>query len=349
MDAILGSNALRLGDSVILISVILVLGACLAILVGRNLLRRSNSRTGNSVWTTFLSTIWSSAGPLSSHELAQSNVLGQLSDRLQSADASDREQDPTIVDLLSQIVDVNATLHTRLENAEGTLENQAAEISAYKSEARTDAMTGLSNRRVFDELLRDRVSAWQRNKIPFSVLLVDIDHFKRFNDNYGHLAGDEVLKQVAHVLLGSMSKNDLVARIGGEEFAVIIDGDCTQSSQLRAENARQEIERADLVYEDQHLHVTVSIGVADSQSIENESAFFKRADIALYASKSAGRNNVHWHDGMRAVPFAPCRAPVDPVSGFSTRGIAALTETKDFGIVCNELRQRLVAVTSEKS
>ena len=216
MESILGSNTLLLEDSVILISVILVSGACLATLVAWNLTRRSNSRAGDSVWTIFLPTIWRSAGSLSDDKEKHRDLVEQLKDRLPVTNAPDHEQDATIVDLLSQIVDINATLHTRLENAEGTLEDQAAEISAYKSEARTDAMTGLPNRRVFDELLRDRVSAWQRNKIPFSVLLVDIDHFKRFNDNYGHLAGDEVLKQVAHVLLGSMSKNDLVARIGGE-------------------------------------------------------------------------------------------------------------------------------------
>ncbi|MDP7303333.1 MAG: GGDEF domain-containing protein, partial [Pirellulaceae bacterium] len=158
------------------------------------------------------------------------DVLGQLSDRLPSADPSGREQDPTIVDLLSQIVDVNATLHTRLENAEGTLENQAAEISTYKSEARTDVMTGLANRRVFDELLRNRVNTWQRDQTPVFVLLIDIDYFKRFNDSYGHQAGDEVLTQVAQLLRESMSEADLVSRIGGEEFAVIIDGDCLQSA-----------------------------------------------------------------------------------------------------------------------
>ena len=348
MDLVFDGIPSLLGDFVIQISVILVLGGCLATLVGRSLLRRSNSSAGNYVSTTFLPKIWNSAGRPSSNKLEHRDVLGQLSDRLPSADPTGREQDPTIVDLLSQIVDVNATLHTRLENAEGTLENQAEEISTYKSEARTDVLTGLANRRVFEELLRHRVNAWQRDQTPVFVLLVDIDYFKRFNDSYGHQAGDEVLTQVAQLLRESMSEDDLVSRIGGEEFAVIIDGDCLQSALQSAEYARREIEQANFIYKNQHLHVTVSIGVADSRATENKSALVKRADIALYMSKSTGRNNVHWHNGKRSILFAPRQATVDPASGFSTTGVAALTETKDFSTVCNELRQRLVAVASEE-
>ncbi|MDP7305620.1 MAG: diguanylate cyclase, partial [Pirellulaceae bacterium] len=115
-----------------------------------------------------------------------------------------------------------------------------------------------------------------------------------------------------------------------------------------AEYARREIEQATFIYENQQLHVTVSIGVADSQATEKKSTLVKRADIALYMSKSAGRNNVHWHNGKRSILFAPRQATVDPASGFSTTGVAALTKTKDFSTVCNELRQRLVAVASEE-
>ena len=348
MDTILNSGSPLLADFIDLKFLILILGICLATLVARNLIERSDFLTGDSVWAKFLRMIHGMPNRSSLDDVKHRDVLGQLRERLPAAPDIRPEEETSIVDLLSQIVDVNATLHTRLESAEGTLEDQVAEITAYKSEARTDAMTGLANRRVFDELLRDRLNDWQRDGVPVSVLLVDIDHFKRFNDDYGHLAGDEVLTQVARLLSDSMGEGDLVSRIGGEEFSVIIDADGPQTAQTRAEHARQEIEQADFVYEDQPLHVTVSIGVADSQGAENASSLVKRVDVALYASKAAGRNIVHWHDGEQSIPLTARRANVNPVSGFATTGVAALTETKDFGTVCHELRQRLVAVASEE-
>ena len=172
------------------ISVILVLAIGLAIGLAWSLLRPRNSWAGKSAGPSFLSFFWRWVSPKSSGKLEDREVLGQLSDRLTSSDATSREQDATIVDLLSKIVDANASLHARLEHAEGTLENQVAEISAYKSEARTDPMTGLANRRVFDEQLRDRLAAFQRDKVPVSILLLDIDHFRGFNNDYGHQAGD---------------------------------------------------------------------------------------------------------------------------------------------------------------
>ena len=348
MNSVLGSNASLLGDPVILTSVIFVLALSLTTMVVRSLLRRGNSKTENSARSTFPSSFLSSADSQSSCDQVQRDLLGQLSDRLPSADASRREQDPTIVDLLSQIVDVNATLHTRLENAEGTLETQVAEISAYKSEARTDPMTGLANRRVFDEQLRERLAGFQLNQVPVSILMVDIDHFREFNNDYGHQAGDAVLTQVAHVLRRSMGENDLVSRIGGEEFTIIIDSNSSESAQTLAEHARREIEQTDFVFEDQHLHVTVSVGGAESQEKENASGLVKRADVALYASKSAGRNIVHWHDGKQSIPLTQGQATRTPVSAFQVTDTAAPPDTKDFGTVCSELRQRLVAFTSEK-
>jgi len=86
-------------------------------------------------------------------------------------------------------------------------------------------MTGLANRRVFDEQLQEWLVAWHRDQVPVSILLFDVDHFRGFNNDYGHQAGDAVLTQVAHALKRSMGENDLVSRIGGEEFVVIIDRD----------------------------------------------------------------------------------------------------------------------------
>jgi len=348
MDSILGSNSSLFGDPVVLFSVIVVLSASLAVMIARSLQRRWNSRPGKSIGKVFSLSFWLSSGPQSSGDIENRKMLGRLRDRLSSADTSHREQEPTIVNLLSQIVDANATLKSRLENAEGTLENQVAEISAYKSEARTDPMTGLANRRVFDELLRERLDAWHRDQVPVSILMFDIDHFRGFNNDYGHQAGDAVLTQVAHVLRRSMGENDLVARIGGGEFVIIIERDSLEAAQTLAEHARREIEQADFVFEDQHLQITVSVGGAESQATENATALVKRADIALYASKSAGRNIGHWHDGKKSIALGPKRTTPSLVPEVSTADTAAPTEKKDFGTVCNELRQRLVAFATEK-
>jgi len=213
-------------------------------MVARSLHRRWSLRTGKSIVKFLSMSFWQSAGSQSRSDFKHCEVFEQLSDRLPSGDTSSSAQEPTIVDLLSQIVNDNATLNTRLENAQGTFENQVAEISAYKSEARTDPMTGLANRRVFDEQLQEWLVAWHRYHVPVSILLFDVDHFRGFNNDYGRQAGDAVLTQVAHALKRSMGENDLVSRIGGEEFVVIIDRDSRASAQTLAERARREIEQA---------------------------------------------------------------------------------------------------------
>jgi len=346
MDIIVDGARSLVGESGKLASLFLILGICVTTLAVRNLLERSELLQGNSLTARILRFLCG-APRLAAHDAKHRDVLGQLRERLPVTAANGHDDEPSLVDLLSQIVDANATLHSRLESAEGTLENQVAEITAYKSEARTDALTGLANRRVFDELLKIRLAEWQRDGEPVSIVLFDIDHFKRFNDDYGHLAGDEVLTQVAGLLRETMEEGDLVARIGGEEFAVVVGGDL-ESAKQSAELVRQAIEEEDLIYEDQHLHVTVSVGVTESQGTENTSSLMKRVDMALYASKAAGRNIVHWHDGKRSIPLSPRRANIDPATGFATNGVAALTETKDFSTVCNELRQRLMVVATEE-
>lgn len=224
--------------------------------------------------------------------------------------ATGRGEERAVHELLSQIVEVNAALHARLAWAEGTLANQAAELDTYKSEARTDALTGLANRRAFDESLQGRMLAGCSNHRCVAVMLVDIDRFKWLNDQFGHQAGDAVLAQCAQVLSDAMSDQECVARIGGEEFAVIFAAARAPAARAYAERARQRIEEAEFQGAGKRLQVTVSIGVAASQDGESTVSLLQRVDEALYASKSAGRNRAHWHDGQRAMPLRA--RPADP-------------------------------------
>lgn len=247
-----------------------------------------------------------------------------------------------IVAMLSQIVTANDLLQQRLDTAEKTLQGQATEIASYLSEARTDTLTGLPNRRVFDDELSRRLAEFRRNGTPLSVLIADIDHFKRFNDQYGHLAGDAVLTQVASVLQSTMRESDLVARLGGEEFAIVLPATDAPEASQAAERARMAIERATFHYEGKSLTVTISAGAAGAVSGEDATSLVKRADQALYASKAAGRNFAHWQNGIESIPITPNRVrstALSPVGESDSH-----PSHDEFTLVCDELRQRLQSV-----
>jgi diguanylate cyclase len=190
-------------------------------------------------------------------------------------------------------------LQDRLQTAEHRLEEQARQTGEFLSEARTDALTGLPNRRALDDELTRRVAEWNRRRTPLSLLLVDVDRFKLLNDSHGHLAGDAVLRQLAGCLKRSVRQMDLVSRYGGEEFAIVLPATNAMDATRAAENVRKVIERAEFRHEQTPLQVTASIGVAEIGEGEPAEAMIKRADAALYASKNYGRNCGHWHDGRQ--------------------------------------------------
>ena len=153
------------------------------------------------------------------------------------------------------------------------LKQQAGEISTYMSEARTDALTGLPNRRALDEDLTRRLAEWRRHGRPLSVMMIDIDHFKKFNDTYGHQVGDAVLQQVAALLRKTMRESDFVGRFGGEEMAVVLPGTEATEACLAAERARHVDRRSRYSLTDvQQLHVTVSVGAAQCLTAETADA-----------------------------------------------------------------------------
>jgi diguanylate cyclase (GGDEF)-like protein len=167
---------------------------------------------------------------------------------------------------------------------------------ALKSLARVDGLTGLSNRRTFDTTLDEECRRAQRTNVPVSLLMIDIDHFKAFNDSFGHQAGDDCLKQVASVIGGEILRpGDLAARYGGEEFAVILPSTPLPGAEVVAERLLLAVEglRVDHPSSPYGI-VTLSIGTAGTAELDiaNPAALIARADAALYRAKRDGRNQV---------------------------------------------------------
>jgi diguanylate cyclase len=204
---------------------------------------------------------------------------------------------------MDQMLAANAELQQRLEKAEQQLAVQAAEIKTHESEARTDSLTGLSNRRAFDDELKRRLNEWQRKNTPCTLVLLDIDFFKKFNDTHGHQVGDEVLRQVAKVLAAQCREMDLPCRYGGEEFGVILPATAAAQACIVAERIRVAVEASTTVCDRKSLKVTCSLGISDFASEDDVARLIRRADDALYASKKAGRNCGHWNTGTKHVPI----------------------------------------------
>lgn len=166
------------------------------------------------------------------------------------------------------------------------------ELNTYKQIANTDMLTGLANRRAFDIQLEGIYN--EPGKLPQTALIIcDIDHFKSFNDTYGHAIGDSVLKTVAETIRESLPANATPARIGGEEFAIIVEKASLQQVQLIAETARRAIEDRMFIDEESGTDcgkVTISMGICLADVAAKMSELYQKADLALYASKKSGRN-----------------------------------------------------------
>jgi two-component system cell cycle response regulator len=164
-------------------------------------------------------------------------------------------------------------------------------------EANTDAHTGCFNKGYFNNSIALEVKKSKVTGEPLSLILFDLDHFKHLNDNYGHDAGDYVLKTMAEVIRAHGSRdNDVFARYGGEEFVIILPKTNLKQAFEIAERLRKLVEQTDFLYDNQKLPVTASIGVADyRKGVNTGTDLFKRADNAVYKAKEAGRNQVQFY------------------------------------------------------
>ncbi|WP_069477510.1 GGDEF domain-containing protein [Sulfurospirillum halorespirans] len=174
--------------------------------------------------------------------------------------------------------------------------NDVKDMAILQHESITDALTGLKNRRYFDQRMSEEVALSLRHKLPLSLMLLDVDHFKKINDTYGHQIGDEVLSSLAKLISGMVRDSDIVARYGGEEIAIITPRTSKEEAALLAERLRDLIEKTTVAMvgtTQEVVQVTVSLGICSlSAVITDKDALLEESDQALYLAKKYGRNRV---------------------------------------------------------
>jgi diguanylate cyclase len=230
-----------------------------------------------------------------------------VSARLGASMTGDTKDEKLILDATVELLDANLELQCRLADAEQQIQQQQQEIFIRQQEAETDPLTRLPNRRAFDAGLAEAVAELSVTNQPYSVLMLDVDYFKQFNDAHGHVAGDEVLRHLGQKLPQLIKSTDVACRYGGEEFALILRGARLLEAQSAAQRIRQAIEAMPVDVEGCTLSVTASIGVAEGVRGEEGRKAIARADECVYASKRAGRNCCHWHNGSHCVHAAPLK------------------------------------------
>ena len=171
-----------------------------------------------------------------------------------------------------------------------TLESANAHLAML---SQTDGLTQLFNRSHWESCLLTEYKRWQRSENVSCLVMLDIDHFKKVNDNYGHIVGDEVIKHLAKMVDLHVRETDISGRYGGEEFAIILADTELKNAHVFAERLREEVEKAIIKYNDIELQYTISLGIAEiSPAFKTYEAWIECADAALYDSKKKGRNQV---------------------------------------------------------
>jgi diguanylate cyclase len=202
----------------------------------------------------------------------------------------------SLIDSTGEMRESVSTLRAQLNDSTQRIEELQQALTEARHQALVDPLTGLANRRGFDTALEAMLTGEAaRRPGNTCLLMIDIDHFKRINDTHGHLVGDKVIRSVARALKDSVKGKDMVARVGGEEFSVLLPDTPIDGARALAEQLRTTIERGRIRRTDTQATiatVTVSIGVSAYRTEESSEEFISRADKALYAAKNSGRNCV---------------------------------------------------------
>ncbi|AGH94655.1 GGDEF domain-containing protein [Pseudobdellovibrio exovorus] len=185
----------------------------------------------------------------------------------------------------------NELRNKRIQSTKKNLDTVKKQLMEAHSNLNIDHLTSANNRKSFDEYLKKLMQMQALNQTPLSLIMLDIDYFKKINDSYGHDIGDFVLKECVKTMKEVFTKEDeMVARIGGEEFVVVLPNHSAEHAVIRAEELQKRIRNEVFIQGDIDIRFTVSMGIAQLLKDENTSDWLKRADLALYQSKNSGRN-----------------------------------------------------------
>lgn len=191
------------------------------------------------------------------------------------------------------------SMRAEIEKSQSEIENLQAKLNEAQAETLTDPMTGLANRKGFSTAINEAIANAAETKEPLTLLMADIDHFKRVNDTHGHLLGDKVIQFLGATLKKQIKGKDTAARLGGEEFAILLPETALPGAHSVAEKIRDEIGRAKIRRSNSGQdigQITISLGVARYREGESIDDLMERADAALYRSKNEGRNRVTLDD-----------------------------------------------------
>lgn len=201
----------------------------------------------------------------------------------------------SIVNDTKKMVEKNQELEIQLVNSSSQVTELRKNLDMVRKEIFTDGLTNLYNRKGFDKMIIEQMEDSDKADVPLSLLMLDIDHFKNFNDSFGHQVGDQVLRLVARTLTDNIKGRDIAARYGGEEFSIILPGTPLQNALALAESLRRTVESKEIVNKTTNKvldRITLSIGAAQYIKAEGMTNLISRADAALYQAKHAGRNRV---------------------------------------------------------
>ncbi len=208
-------------------------------------------------------------------------LLGTMDQHQRQRDAREQEVATRLKSLSERVAHME-------QEAQGFREH----LEVQRQKALIDPLTGLPNRAAWSERLEHEIKQWQQHGNTLSLAMLDLDHFKRINDNYGHLAGDKVLKIIATVLRKRLRGSDFIARFGGEEFVLLMPATPPAVGAKLLETLRAAIEACPFHFKGERVTITISMGLATFRAGEHSDLVLKRADQALYRAKNAGRNRV---------------------------------------------------------
>ena len=203
-----------------------------------------------------------------------------------------RELERVLLDEVDSMRGANATYRKQLALANATVKAQQEDLERLQTDVEKDFLTELPNRRAFQNRMAEFHGRFSRYQNTFSIIVMDVDHFKKVNDVHGHVAGDRVLRAIAAILQDEKRSTDFLARYGGEEFVMLLPETNAARALTLAKKTCEKIQRAKFRYEDAAIELTMSAGVGEVRADEDSTALFARVDAALYQAKTNGRNRV---------------------------------------------------------